>query len=104
MKEDLIKAATLMAYRLLDPDEKLDFTTDFSDWLDTGVEISGTPTWAIFPTGPTLGDQVNTTTTSTIFVSGATLGVVYLLSCKIVTDASTPQTSERTITLRCEQR
>ncbi len=93
-----------MAYRLIDPDEKLDFTVDWSDWLDSGVIISGTPTWAISPTGPTLSDQVTTTTNSTIFVSLATLGVTYLLSCKIVTDAATAQTAERTITLRCEQR
>ncbi len=93
-----------MSYRLIDPDDKLDFSQNFSSWLDAGVLISGVPTWTIFPTGPTLSDQADTTTKSTIFVSGATLGVVYLLSCKIVTNASTPQTSERTITLRCEQR
>ena len=93
-----------MSFRLIDPDEKLDFTVDFSDWLDSGVEISGTPTWTINPTGPTLADQADTTTKSTIFVSGATLGVVYLLSCKIVTNAATPQTQERSITLRCETR
>ncbi len=93
-----------MSYRLIDPDEKLDFTVDWSDWLDAGVLVSGTPTWAISPTGPTLSDQVGTTTTSTIFVSLATLGVTYLLSCKMITDAATPQTAERTITLRCEQR
>ncbi len=93
-----------MSYRLIDPDEKLDFTVDWSDWLDSGVVISGSPTWAISPTGPTLSDQVGTTTASTIFVSLATLGVTYLLSCKMVTDAATPQTAERTITLRCEQR
>ncbi len=93
-----------MSYRLIDPDEKLDFTLGFSSWLDSGVVITGTPTWSISPTGPTLDDQVNTTTTATIFVSGATLGVVYLLSCKITTDATTAQTSERSITLRCETR
>ncbi len=93
-----------MTFRLIDPDEKLDFTASFVDWLDSGVVITGTPTWTISPTGPTLSDQVNTTTTATIFVSGATLGVVYLLSCKIVTDATTAQTSERSITLRCETR
>ncbi len=94
----------MTCYRLIDPDEKLDFSIDWSDWLDSGVLITGTPTWAISPTGPTLSDQVDTTTVSTIFVNGATLGVVYLLSCKIVTDAVTAQTAERTITLRCEQR
>ncbi len=93
-----------MSFRLIDPDEKLDFTLDFSSWLDAGVLITGTPAWSISPTGPTLSDQVNTTTTATTFVNGATLGVVYLLSCKIATDAATPQTSERSITLRCETR
>lgn len=89
-------------FRLIDPNDKLDYSEDFSDWLDTGTLISGTPAWTIFPTGPTLGDQVDTTTKSTIFISGCTLGVVYLLSCKITTDAATPQTKERTIALRCE--
>ena len=93
-----------MSFKLIDPDEKLDFTVDFSDWLDTGVNINGTPIWTISPTGPTIEDQSNTTTAATIFVSAATLGVVYLLSCKIVTDAATPQTAERSITLRCETR
>lgn len=93
-----------MTLRLIDPDEKLDFTIDFSSWLDSGVVIAGTPTWSISPTGPTIGDQANTTTAATIFVSNATLGVVYLLSCEIVTDATTAQTSERSITLRCETR
>ncbi len=91
-------------YRLIDPDDKLDFSVDLTDWLDAGVLISGTPTWTIFPTGPTLSDQADTTTRSTIFVSGATLGVTYLLQCKLVTDAVTPQTTERTIALRCENR
>ena len=93
-----------MAFRLIDPSDKLDFTEDFTDWLDTGVDISGTPTWSIDPTGPTLSDQADTTKKSTIFVSGATLGVVYVLSCKIVTNATTAQTSERSQTLRCETR
>ena len=93
-----------MTFRLIDPDEKLDFSIDFSDWLDTGVTITGLPVWSIDPTGPTLSDEVNTTTVATVFVSGATLGVVYLLSCKITTSASVPQTSERSITIRCDRR
>lgn len=93
-----------MTFRLIDPDEKLDFTLDFSSWLDAGIEITGAPVWSIDPTGPTLDDQSNSTTAATTFVSGATLGVVYLLSCKITTNAAVPQTSERSITLRCETR
>lgn len=91
-------------FRLIDPDETLDYTISFADWLDSGVEISGTPTWTISPTGPTLSGQANTANSSSIFVSDATRGRVYRLSCKIVTDAPTPQTAERTIALRCEQR
>lgn len=93
-----------MSFRLIDPDEKLDFSIDFSSWLDAGILISGTPVWTISPADPTLSDQADTTTKSTIFVSGATLGIVYLLSCKAVTNAATPQTTERSITLRCETR
>ena len=93
-----------MSYQLIDPGSKADFTCDFASLLDTGVIISGTPVWTISPTGPTIGDQVNTTTTATIFVSLATLGRVYRLTCKIVTDAATPQTFERSIVLRCEER
>ena len=95
-----------MTYRLIDPDSVLDYTISFADWLDTGVLIDLTPipVWTIDPTGPTLANQANTTTTSTIYVSGLTAGVVYRLSCKIITNASTPQTVERTIMLRCAQR
>lgn len=93
-----------MTFRLIDPSDKLDYSEDFSDWLDAGTLIAGTPVWTIFPTGPTLSDQVDTTTKSTIFISGCTLGVVYLLTVKITTDAATPQNSERTIALRCENR
>ncbi len=94
----------MTCYRLIDPSEKLDFSISFIDWLDDGVTIPGTPTWTIYPTGPTLSDQADATPVSTIFVSAATLGVTYLLSCKAVTDASVPQTVEKSITLRCEQR
>lgn len=94
-----------MAYRLIDPDERLDFTIDWTTWLDSALAISGTPTWTIEPTGPTLEGAVTTTVLATIFVSGCTLGVVYLLKCKIDTTSSpTVQTAERTITLRCENR
>jgi len=93
-----------MSFRLIDPDSKLDFSADWSDWLDSGVLITGTPVWTINPTGPTLDGQVDITTKSTIFVSGCTSGVIYELSCKITTDAATAQIAERSITLRCEQR
>lgn len=93
-----------MSYRLIDPDEKLDFSIDWNTWLDAGVDIAGTPVWSITPTGPTLSGQVTVAGVSTTFVEGCTLGVVYLLSCKITTNAATAQIAERSIALRCEQR
>lgn len=93
-----------MAYQLIDPDSKVDFTCDFSDLLDSGVEITGSPTWSITPTGPTLEDQSNTATAATTFISGCTLGRVYSLTCQIVTDKAVAQTFDRSISLRCEQR
>ena len=91
-------------YHLIDPDAKLDFSFDWSDWLDSGVFITGIPVWTIFPTGPTVDNKSSTTTVTTAFLSGCTLGVVYLLSCKITTDAVVAQTPERTKAIRCEQR
>ena len=93
-------------YHLINPgvDGKLDFSFDWSDWLDSGVAITGTPVWTVFPLGPTISDESNTTTTTTAFLSNCTLGVVYLLTCNITTDKVVAQTSERTKAIRCEQR
>ena len=91
-----------MSYRLIDPDAKKDFSLDWVDWLDAGVTIDSA-VWSIFPTGPTLSDQVDATPISTIFVSGCTNGVVYELTCTITTDAATPQIDDRSITLRCQE-
>lgn len=90
--------------RLIDPSDKLDFSIDWSDWLDSGVSIAGAAVWSIYPTGPILESPTNTTSLTTIFVSGCQLGISYELTCKITTDASVPQEAERSITLRCEER
>lgn len=90
-------------YFLIDPDAKLDYTEDWSDWLDAGIEIDSV-VWSIDPTGPTLSNQTNTITAATTFVEGCTVGVVYRLSCKITTTATFPQTDERTVAIRCEQK
>ncbi len=91
-----------MAYRLIDPDAKKDYSLTWVDWLDAGVAVA-TFTWSIFPTGPTLSDQVDASPQSTIFVSGCENGIVYELTCTIITDAVTAQTDDRSITLRCQE-
>ena len=92
-----------MAFELIDPDEKLSFAIDFTTLL-AGEDIAGTPVWNISPSGPTIGEQTETTKIATIFVNGVTLSVVYELSCKIATNGATPRTFEKSVTLRCEQR
>ncbi len=97
-----------MPYRLIDPDEKLDYSCDWSTFLDDGGSPSdtiATSSWSITDAGspaPVLSGQTNTTNSATTFVAGCTLGEVYRLSNKIVTAQG--RTAERTITLRCEQR
>ncbi|MFQ6016770.1 MAG: hypothetical protein ACE5KF_01115 [Kiloniellaceae bacterium] len=99
-----------MPYLLIDPAETLDYTCDWSAFLDDGGSPSdtiSTSSWRITPqTGspqaPDLSGATNTTSTATIKVTGAALGQVYLLSNKIVTAQGL--TAERSITLRCENR
>ena len=97
-----------MPYLLIDPDEKLDYTCDWTTFLDDGGSPSdtiSTSTWSITDAGspaPTLSGGTESDGVATIFVEGCTLGEVYRLSNKIVTVQG--RTAERTITLRCEQR
>lgn len=99
-----------MPYLLIDPDEKLDYTCDWSAFLDDGGSPSdtiSTSSWAITPqeaspVAPTLSGETNTVNTTTVFVSGAVYGQVYLLTNRIVTGQG--RTAERSITLQCEHR
>ncbi len=93
-------------YYLINPGTsgKLDFSFDWANWLDGAVEIDGVPVWTVFPLGPTISDESTTATITTAFLSDCTLGVVYLLSCEIITDNAVAQTTKRTKAIRCEQR
>lgn len=72
-------------YFTKDPDEKLDFTINWADFLGTDT-ISGTPVWVV-PTGITQSTPApsNTTTTTTIWLTGGTIGAEYELVNRIVT-------------------
>ncbi len=97
-----------MPFLLIDPQETLDYTCDWSTFLDDGGSPSdtiSTSSWTITDAGspaPTLSGETNTSNSATVFVQGCTLGEVYRLSNKIVTAQG--RTAERTHTLRCEQR
>lgn len=72
-----------------DPDSKLNFTVDWTDWLE-GLSIGGS-TWAraTGSTGITVVTSSNTTKKSTIVVSGGTSGETYKIINRITTSTST---------------
>jgi hypothetical protein len=94
-----------MPYRLIDPDETLDYACDWAAFLAEAGSPNDTiqsSAWAVDPTGPALsGASVNGATART-FISGATAGQVYRLTNSITTAMA--RVAERSWTLRCENR
>lgn len=83
-----------------DPDEVLDYTFNWTDWLEPGETISSS---VITVTGGIiLNSQSNTTFRATCFVSGGNSGVPYAVKDTIVT--SLARTAVRTITIRVTPR
>ena len=99
-----------MPYRLIDPQEVLDYSCDWATFLaeagSPGDSID-TSTWSIYPqegspSEPILSNDTVTGDVATVFVSNCAVGGVYRLSNKVVTTQG--RTAERTWTLRCDQR
>jgi hypothetical protein len=83
-----------------DPQAVLDYTINWSDWLD-GDTIS-TSTWTA-ESGITVEASPApsfTTTTTTIWLSGGTLGTVYRITNHVVTAAT--REDDRTFTVKIE--
>lgn len=72
-----------------DPDSKLNYTIDWTDWLD-GLSIGGS-TWAraTGSTGITIVTSSTTTKKTTVIVSSGTAGASYKLINRITTSTST---------------
>lgn len=83
-----------------DPDATLDYTWDWTDWLN-GDTISGTPTITV-PAGITKSTQSNTTTAVTAWMTGGTVNGTYDIACKIVTAGG--RTDERTVRIEVRNR
>ena len=79
-----------------DPQDKLDRTFDWSQWL-TGGETISTSTWSVTPSGPTTSSLSNTTTTATVWLTGGTAGQVYAVTNHIITSAG--READRTLNL-----
>ena len=82
------------------PNGVLDFTFDWSEWLD-GDTITGTP--VLTPSaGIAVDSQSNTTTDVTAVISGGVAGNKETLTCQITTAGGL--TDERTIAINIRNR
>ena len=104
-----------------DPDEQLDYTVDWSRYLDTltiasvawrFIQTDGTESSNLSASdtinGMTVNRVANTSTTATIVLSGGTANVDNKLICEITTSTSTKTTAaivtKRVINLRVRER
>jgi hypothetical protein len=85
-------------YLLKDPDANLDYTFDWTEWLD-GDSISSAE---VTVTGGTKGATSNTSTAVTVWVSGGTVGQTITVACKITTSAG--RIDERSVRLKVQER
>ena len=100
-----------MPYVLQDPGEKVDYTFDWTNWLEESGSPSDTITAAVWdispindgsPTEPALsGDAINGVYT-TVFVNGVLRGGVYRLTCRATTGMG--RIAEQSITIRGGER
>ena len=82
-----------------DPDATLDYSFDWSEWLD-GDTIS-TSSW-VACAGIVIESDSADTTKATAWVSGGDAGGSYTLTNTIITAAG--RTDERSITIKCFER
>jgi hypothetical protein len=91
-----------MSYVLADPNSKLDFAHDWTQWLADGDTITSRQ-WSITPLNNTSPETpiLAGDTTDTCFVEGLEAGKIYHLVERVVTAAGVED--DRTIVIRCEQ-
>jgi len=82
-----------------DPSAVLDYTINWSSWLDS--DTISTSTWTV-PTGLTKDSDTSTTTTATIWLSSGTAGTQYTVVNHIVTAAG--REDDRSIYIVVENR
>ncbi len=74
----------MLGTKTKDPDAVVDFSVDWSRWLN-GDEISSA-TWTV-PLGATKTEEAMTATVTTVWLSGGTEGRAYRISVRITTAA-----------------
>ena len=78
-----------------DPNAVLDYTVDWTAWLDS--DTISTSTW-IVPSGITEDSSTNDTEKAIIYLSGGTAGEIYSVTNRITTAAG--RTDDRTIRIK----
>lgn len=91
---------TIIAAFDKDPDEVLDYTINWINWLTSGDTISSS-VW-IVPAGITEDSNSFTNTTASVFLSGGIAGTEYKLTNTIVTAGG--RTAQRTISIKVAER
>lgn len=89
-----------MTTYMKDPESLLDWSWNWSDWLETGETI--TSHTVTVPTGLTLDASNEAAGVVTAWISGGTANNRYRVECKITT--SEGRTDERSITLSVQER
>ena len=84
-----------------DPQAVLDYTIDWTKWLDEVGDSIATSTW-IVPTGLTKVTETNTTKLATVWLSGGTVGENYTVTNRITTVGG--RADDRSITIRVQER
>ena len=83
-----------------DPDAVLDYSWDWSAWLEPGETISSST--VTVTAGITLDSQSNTAVRATAWLSGGVAGTLYQATDRITT--SLGRTDDRTLTIRVTNR
>lgn len=84
-----------------DPDARLDYSFDWTDWLADGEAIS---TYAVTVDGVTKESDSRSGAVVTAWVSGGTAGDVASVTCSITTNSVPARTDHRTVYLRVRER
>lgn len=84
-----------------DPDARLDYTRDWSDWLALVDDTIESSEW-IVPEGITGNDMSHTDTSTTIWLQGGATGQKYDVTNRIVTAGG--RTDDRTFTVQIRER
>ena len=84
-----------------DPQAVLDYTIDWTKWLDEVGDAIATSTWVV-PSGLTKVTETNTSKIATVWLSSGTDGTNYTVTNRITTAAG--RTDDRSITIRVRER